>query len=80
MFNEAKLEILAAIRTLGEMTAMEISLFTQRTPENSSMLLLNYHRMGLLHRRKLHGKTRAYSITDRGLERLNWLLENYGDE
>jgi len=79
MFNIAKTEILAAIRDLGELTSMEISMTTQRTPENSSMLLLNYYRQGLLHRRKLHGKTMGYSITERGLERLNWLLEHYED-
>ena len=73
MYNEAKLEILDAIRTFGELTAMEISLITHRTPENSSMRLLCYHRQGLLSRRKVRGKTRGYSLTERGLERLIWL-------
>ena len=75
MYNEAKLEILDAIRTFGELTAMEISLITHRTPENSSMRLLCYHRQGLLSRRKVpgRGKTRGYSLTERGLERLTWL-------
>jgi len=73
MYNQAKLEILAAVQTIGELTSMEISLITGRTPENSSMLLLKYHRMGLLSRRKLQGKLRGYSLTQRGRERLEWL-------
>jgi len=80
MYNEAKQEILAAVRTIGELTSMEISLITGRTPENSSMLLLKYHRMGLLSRRKMHGKTRGYSITERGLERLVWLESDEENE
>jgi len=74
-FNEAKHRILYLVSKLGEVTAMDISIITGKTPENSSMLLLNYHRQGLLSRRKLEGKTRGYSIRDRGLERLEWLEE-----
>jgi len=76
MYNQAKLDILDVIRTMGEATSMDISKFTQRTPENSSMLLLRYHRQGLLHRRKVYGKARGYSLTERGLERLMWLESN----
>jgi len=47
-FNEAKQEILNIVNTLGEATSNEIALITNRTPENSSMLLLRYHRQGLL--------------------------------
>lgn len=79
MYNQAKLEILDKIRTLGEVTAMEIALTTERTPENSSMRLLEYHRQGLLSRCTLHGKTKGYSLTERGLERLMW-LESEEDE
>ena len=80
MFNLAKIEILAAIRDLGEMTSMEIAMATHRSPECASMNLLTYYRQGLLTRRTLHGKAKGYSLTARGYERLNWLLENYGDE
>jgi len=72
-YNEAKRDILDIIRTRGETTAMEIALITNRTTENSSMRLMNYHKQGLLSRRKIHGKERGYSISDRGLERLEWL-------
>ena len=72
-FNEAKLEILNTINTLGETTSMEIALITNRTPECASMNLLTYFRQGLLSRRKLRGKTRGYSLTPRGRERLIWL-------
>ena len=72
-FNEAKLEILNIINTLGETTSMEIALITNRTPECASMNLLTYHRQGLLSRRTLKGRIKTYTLTERGLERLNWL-------
>ncbi len=72
-YNKAKLEILKLVRTMGEVTAKEIALVTNRTPECASMNLLRYHEMGLLHRRKGHRKTRGYSLTQRGRERLTWL-------
>jgi len=71
-YNEAKIEILDIIRTLGEATAMQISLFTNKTPECCSMNLLRYHRMGLLHRYTLEGRTKIYSLSERGEERLEW--------
>jgi len=80
MFNIAKTEILAAIRDFGELTSMDISMTTQRTPECASMNLLKYYRQGLLARRTIHGKAKGYRLTARGYERLIWLLENYGDE
>ena len=72
-YNEAKTEILDAIRTRGTVTSMDIALITNRTPECASMNLLTYHRQGLLSRCTLHGRTKGYSITERGLERLMWL-------
>ncbi len=73
MYNVAKREILSAVRTQGEVTAMEVAMVTQRSPENASMLLLGYHRQGLLSRRTLHGRAKVYSLTQRGNERLVWL-------
>ncbi|NGX46249.1 MAG: hypothetical protein K940chlam2_01437 [Chlamydiae bacterium] len=72
-YNEAKTEILDAIKTLGQATAKEISLITHRTPEAASMCLLRYHGQGLLNRHTLKGRTKAYTLTTRGQERLNWL-------
>ncbi len=72
-YNQAKTEILDIIKTLGLVTAKEIALVTNRTPEASSMCLLRYHGQGLLSRRTLKGRTKAYSLTTRGRERRNWL-------
>ena len=72
-YNEAKTEILDVIRTLGLMTAKEIALITNRTPEAASMALLRYHKQGLLNRNTLKGRTKGYTLTPRGQERLNWL-------
>ncbi len=72
-FNEAKLEILNITNTLGETTSMDIALITNRTPECASMNLLTYHRQGLLSRRTTKGRRKTYTLTERGIERLNWL-------
>jgi len=72
-FNEAKQEILNIVNILGEATSMEIALITNRTPECASMNLFRYHGQGLLNRRTLKGRTKAYTLTERGKERLAWL-------
>ena len=72
-YNQAKREILGTVRTLGEASSREIAIITNRTPENASVMLLHYHRQGLLSRRRLQGKTQAYLLTKKGLERLVWL-------
>ncbi len=79
-FNEAKQEILSIINTLGQATSMEIALITNRTPECASMNLLRYHGMGLLHRLTLKGRTKAYTLTERGKERLAWLSSELSEE
>ncbi len=72
-YNVAKTDILDTIRTLGLVTAKEIALVTNRTPEAASMALLRYHKQGLLSRGTLKGRTKGYTLTERGLERLGWL-------
>ena len=72
-YNEAKAEILDVTRTLGTVTAKEIALITNRTPEAASMALLRYHKQGLLSRSTLKGRTKGYILSERGRERLNWL-------
>ncbi len=72
-YNAAKIEILGIIEDLGETTTMEIAELTGKRYENVSVLCLQYHRFGLLHRRSLKGRAYAYSISTRGLERLEWL-------
>ncbi len=72
-YNEAKTEILGVARTLGAVTAKEIALITNRTPEAASMALLRYHKQGLLSRSTLKGRTKGYILSERGRERLTWL-------
>lgn len=71
--NAAKIEILNILNTMGESTAWQIALITNRSPEAASMCLFRYHGMGLLSRRTLHGRVKAYRITARGRARLVWL-------
>lgn len=73
LYNQAKLEILDAVDTLGEVTAREIAVITNSTPRCASMNLFRYHRQGLLNRRTLKGRTKVYTLTERGRERLEWL-------
>lgn len=80
MYNQAKLEILSAIETLGEVTAMEIALFMNSTQRCAAMNLLGYHRQGLLSRRTLKGRTKVYTLTERGRERLAWLSSELSEE
>ena len=75
-YNQAKTEILDAIRTLGQVTAKEIAQVTHRTPEAASMALLRYHGMGLLSRGTLKGRTKIYELTPRGRDRLAWLEQS----
>lgn len=76
-YNAAKNQILAMVEKLGEATTIDIAELTDRRYENCGVLMLSYHRHGLLNRRKLKGtKAYAYSISSRGLERLAWLREN----
>ncbi len=79
-FNEAKQEILSIVNTLGKVTSMEIALFTNRTPECASMNLFRYHGQGLLNRRTLKGRTKVYTLTERGRERLEWLSTELSEE
>jgi len=71
-YNEAKTEILDTIQKLGEATTREIALITNKRCENASILCLQYHRHGLLARRRM-GRAYSYSLTERGVERLDWL-------
>ena len=76
-YNEAKTQILGILEDRGEATSIEIAELTGKRYENCGMLMLSYHRFGLLNRRRLKGqKTFAYSISARGVERLTWLRES----
>jgi len=79
-FNEAKKEILGVIAELGPVTSSDIALITNRTMESASMCLLRYHKMGLLSRHTLKGRTKIYDIRTQGVERLAWLNQRESNE
>lgn len=79
-YNVAKRDILSIVNILGQVTSKEIALITGRSPECASMNLLRYHGMGLLHRRTLKGRMKAYTLTERGRERLAWLSNELSEE
>jgi hypothetical protein len=80
--NELKIELLEYLSNNGgEITSGKASQLFGITPIDASVQLLRYHRQGLLHRRKrrLHpfgGREYCYSLSDRGIERLNWLIDS----
>ncbi len=74
-YNQAKTDILEIVQDLGEATTGDVSELTGKRYETASMLMLAYHRFGLLSRYR-QGRAYIYSITARGLERLNWLTQD----
>lgn len=74
-FNERKGEILGFIDHMGEGTALDIARALDITQINASRLLGHYFRQGLLERCTINkfGEKR-YELTDRGRERLRWIL------
>lgn len=75
-YNAAKRDILDIINTMGEVTSMQISMVTGQTREAASMCLFRYHGQGLLRRHTLIGRTKVYALTERGRERLAWLVRS----
>ena len=72
-YNEAKLEILEALEELGEATVEDVTSMLDRSHESVGMALLRYHRHGLVSRYRAQGRTRMYQLTERGMERLEYL-------
>ena len=73
-YNEAKKEILEALEALGEsITSREIAKYLSRSHKNVSMALLRYHRQGLVSRYTIDVRTKVYTLTDRGSNRLKYL-------
>ena len=79
-YNEAKLEILEALEELGEATVEDVASMLDRSYESVGMALLRYHRHGLVSRYKVQGRIRMYSLTDRGLERLEYLRSDFDED
>ncbi|GAI86590.1 unnamed protein product [marine sediment metagenome] len=75
-YNETKTEILSIVKYLGEATTDKISELTGKRYENISVLCLLYHRQGLLSRHRLPGSNAyVYAVSERGIDRLNWLKQ-----
>lgn len=74
-YNELKLEVLKESHNWKEFTAGEMVNALGRTHCSIAMALLRYWRQGLLSRYTIHRNEKVYALTDRGRERLDWLLE-----
>lgn len=72
-YNEVKKEILSLLDEVGGATAKEAAGYVGRSHESVAMALLRYHRQGLVSRYVSEGKTRVYRLTNRGVERLEYL-------
>ena len=79
-YNELKLEILEEAENWEEVTAGDMAAALGRTHHSVSMAMLRYHRHGLLSRYTIHRNEKVYALTDRGLERLEWLREQAYDD
>ncbi|GAG76113.1 unnamed protein product, partial [marine sediment metagenome] len=78
-YNELKLEVLEAFVNWEKVTAGDMANALGRTHTSISWALLRYHRMGLLSRYTIHRNEKVYALTPRGLERLDWLMEQASD-
>ena len=74
-YNVVKKEILEILSELGEVTVRDIADITDRSYESVAMALLRYHRQGLLYRSG--GREKIYELTEKGLERLNWIEDHF---
>ena len=79
-YNVVKLEILKEIEDLGKATIVQVNDNLGRNYTNTAMAMLRYHRSGLLSRHGVNRKNKIYSLSDRGRERLDWLLDQEGNE
>ena len=78
-YNETKLLVLDLI-SMGSATAREVADYLDITHAGAASYLLKLHLQGLLGRGKESGsQERLYHLTDKGMDRLDWLrnLEGY---
>jgi len=78
-YNEWKLAVFLVMRDLEEATAYRV---WQEMEDDASlrairMSLLRLHRQGLLNR---WGYPKTYEITEKGIERIDWLEEEEDEE
>ena len=76
-YNETKLLVLLHLESVDVATAGETASSLGMSRESMSMALLRYHRWGLVNRHWDDSGFYLYSISDKGLERLYWLEEQY---
>ncbi len=79
-YNKLKLELLAEADNWEEITAGDMAKELVRTPNSISKAMSRYHHMGLLSRYTIHRNQKVYALTDRGRERLEWLIEQTLDD
>ena len=82
-YNEAKTLVLTLLMGEGEATATEVADHLGITQAGASSYLLKLHRKGLLSRRRLrngrlYSAQRIYALTEKGVERLEWLEARSG--
>jgi Mn-dependent DtxR family transcriptional regulator len=70
-YNERKLSVLDAIEVLGEVRAWDIAEYLEIDIWAARKALSRYRRQGLLYR-----SWGLYWLSDKGLERLEYLLES----
>jgi hypothetical protein len=75
--NQAKYESLKYIDGVGFASSAEIAEYRGVTHGCQSTLLRRYWRDGLLQRCSGEGKEKIYTMSSRGDERLEWLVEQF---
>ena len=72
-YNDAKLETLQYLNDQGEGTSSDYAYTYELSLQNASMRLRRCSKQGLLGRYR-EGREYIYYITERGVERLQWLI------
>lgn len=75
-YNETKLLVLLRLEGGSEKLASEIASELGKSHESIAMALLRYKQWRLVNRHRIGGAY-LYSITEKGLERLYWLEDQY---
>jgi len=72
--GERKLQVLLYAASCESFTSEDIAQNLDLEIHNARMLLLKYHRQGLLSRRQDY-LCKVYQITEKGLRRIDWLVD-----
>ena len=79
-FNLRKYHVLEYVDANGAVTSQELSDALNLEIHNARMLLLKYHRQGLLNRSKKSRGEYVYELTGKGWERMKWLENQFAEE